>query len=646
MKFIFNIVAASLLLTAGACRHAAPPPAHSADGSDVQRLVALLDYVAGDYARAVQNGQAVNPDEYDEQVRFAEDAQALARSLTAPGASEAAPEGGDPLLRDAAELGRLVGAKADASEVATLCHSLKNATVERFGLRTAPSVRPNRVRGQELYAQSCVICHGPRGNGETARAKELTPHPANFRDPETRGRLSPYRAYSALTFGVSGTSMPSFEAFSPEDRWALAFYVLSLAHEGEGEPLRAALPLADMAWLSDTEIVADLKERGHPAPARGLAFLRTTAPFEEATVASGIEETRTRLHRATAAYAAGARPEADRLVMDAYLQGFEPLEARLRTRDPEQTAQVEKAFQALRTAMRDGEPPNRVRALAGTVEDGMRPLAEGNRSFFPFFAALLIYLREGVEAALLVGALLAAVRKVGEERAARDVHRGWMAALPAGVITWWALDRLVTIGSAERELVEAVTALVAAAVLFWVSFWLISKAESRRWSEYLKNSVNASFKRRSRILLSAMAFLAVYREAAETVLFTQALVLEAGGARSQVWAGALTGLVLVVLIAALMRRTVQRLPIGPFFAVSSLLLCLLAVSFAGAGLNELINAGYLTPRPVPFPALTVIGMHPDLSVLAVQFTILTVIGLAGLATLRRARGSDERASRA
>jgi high-affinity iron transporter len=136
-------------------------------------------------------------------------------------------------------------------------------------------------------------------------------------------------------------------------------------------------------------------------------------------------------------------------------------------------------------------------------------------------------------------------------------------------------------------------------------------------------------------MLSGLAFLAVYREAAETVLFTQALLLESDTARSQVLLGAGVGLLAVLLLAFVVSRTVRRLPLGPFFAVSSLLLCALAVSFAGSGIFELVAAGYLTPRPVPFPEIPWMGIHPDLTGLGVQLLIVLVIAGAGLSTLRR-----------
>jgi high-affinity iron transporter len=208
-------------------------------------------------------------------------------------------------------------------------------------------------------------------------------------------------------------------------------------------------------------------------------------------------------------------------------------------------------------------------------------------------------------------------------------------ALPAGVATWWLLDRVLALGAGRRELLEAVVALLAAIVLFTVSYWLISNAEARRWLSYLRESVEASLTRRGLMMLAGVSFLAVYREAAETVLFTQALLLGSAGRGAQVAAGALAGSLLAAAAAFVMNRTVLRLSIGPFFAVSGALLTLLAISFAGAGIHGLVQAGYLPSRPVAFPDLPWIGVHPDLTGLAVQLAIVAAAAIAGLVALRR-----------
>ena len=296
---------------------------------------------------------------------------------------------------------------------------------------------------------------------------------------------------------------------------------------------------------------------------------------------------------------------------------------------------METGFRDLRVALQQGDA-RAVRATEHDLDRVLEGLARGRRPAMPMLAAFLIYFREGVEAALLVGALLAGVRRLGRPDAIRFVHLGWIAALPAGVLTWWLASRVLAVRAADRELSEAVIALLAAAVLFSMSFWMISKVESRRWTGYLRKGLEESLTRRNLALLVGLSFLAVYREAAETVLFTQALLLEApgqpgeglgrrgGGAARGHRAG-----------RAASNRTFVRLPLGPFFAVSSTLMCALAISFAGAGIYELVAAGYLRPRPVPFPEIPWMGIHPTSPRLAVQLTIVTVIAVAAVVTLRR-----------
>ena len=645
MKFIFKFkpaaaaIGACLILTA--CEQAPPPaaPASPRDGGDAHRLVALLDYVAGDYPRAVRDGAVVSPAEYEEQVQFVSEARSMAAGLVPTAAAPA-----DALLALVGEVESRVRARAGASEVATACRAARDEAVQLFRLRTMPARRPSLADARGLYARSCAVCHGAGGDADTERAMALDPPPMRFRDPTRRDDLSPFRAYNALTFGVPGTAMPSFDSLSPAERWDLAFYVLRLGHEDEAARGPVAVTLADMATRSDREMKEALRREDAADPAAAVAWVRREGAFLEAPTGVGIDRTRGMVRKAVSAAAAGRTAEADRMVLDAYLEGFEPLEPRLRARDAAATLEVEAAFRDLRAAIRRADP-GRVRFAAADLERNLgRVAGEGRRPAVPFIAAFLIYFREGVEAALLVGALLAGVRRLGRSDAVRFIHAGWLAALPAGVLTWWVTSRVIAIGSERRELVEAVVALLAAAVLFSVSFWMISKAESRHWMAYLKRRLEG-LSGRNVLLLSALSFLAVYREAAETVLFTQALVLESEAHRLQVWAGAGAGLAVVAAIAFAMERAVERLPLGPFFAVSGLLLCALAISFAGAGMYELVAAGYLPPRPVAFPEVPWMGIHPDLSALLVQVTIVAVIAGAGIMTLARKPAVEERRAR-
>jgi high-affinity iron transporter len=297
---------------------------------------------------------------------------------------------------------------------------------------------------------------------------------------------------------------------------------------------------------------------------------------------------------------------------------------------------VESSFSAARAALADRVPPEELETSIERIKTRMAAATTDRAPVAPFAAAFLVFFREGVEAALLVAALLTGVRRLGRRDAARFIHLGWMAALPAGVATWWLFQRLVSIGADRRELVEALVAIAAAIVLFSVSFWMISKAESRHWMAYLKRNLERALGARNVFLLSSLAFLAVYREAAETVLFLQALVLEAGSHSAPVLWGVAVALLAVVACAYVLSRAIHRLPLGPFFAVSGVLLCLLAVSFAGSGIHTLVASGHIAPRPVRFPEVPWLGIHPDLSSLVVQIAIVLTVAAAGIVTLTRA----------
>lgn len=634
MKFIF-ILAAALPLLATAC--SAPPStvraesAPAADGGDAQRLVALLDYVAADYGLAVQQGRVVSMGEYEEQVRFASDARQIARELAG---SEA-----DPLVRQVGAVGSLVAGKAPPDAVAAACVEARDSSVTRFGLRTSPPGRPSLETARALYAQACASCHGADGAADTEQAALLDPPPVSFKDAGRLSGLSPYRAYNALTFGVPGTGMASFESLDAAERWSLAFYVFRLGHEGRSARGPVAWPLAELSSRTDAELLAALHGEGAEDPAAALSHLRIEAPFQEPPAGAGIARTRGLVRRALATYRAGAAREADRTVLDAYLQGFEALEPRLRARDADGTLAVETRFRELRSAIARGDA-NQVQARGHSLDRALARLQDGGAAAMPALAAFLIYVREGAEAALVVGALLAGLRRLGRSDASRWVHAGWVAAVPAGALTWWLFERVVAVRAEHRELVEAIVALLASLVLFSVSFWMISRAESRHWLSYLQARLERGVSRRRLVVLAGLAFLAVYREAAETVLFTQAVLLDAAGRRGQVLFGCAAGLVAVAAMAVLVSRAAVRLPIGPFFAVSGVLLCALAVSFAGSGVYALVASGYLPPRPVPGPEVPWMGIYPDLTGLLVQSAIVALMAAAAVLTLRRRRATS------
>jgi high-affinity iron transporter len=240
-----------------------------------------------------------------------------------------------------------------------------------------------------------------------------------------------------------------------------------------------------------------------------------------------------------------------------------------------------------------------------------------------FVGALTILAREGLEAVLLVVAIIGVLTRAGRRDALRFVHAGWIGALTAGAATWWVASRVVAMSGASREVIEGVSALVATAILFYVSYWLLSKTESARWQAFLDDRLKGALTRGSLGALTAVTFVAVYRECFETVLFFQALSAQAGpDGTAPLFAGIGAGAALLAVLALTVFRFGQRLPMRQFFAASSLLLYGLAIVLAGHGIAALQEAGWIPATPLSLFRIEWLGIYPTWQGLALQGALL------------------------
>ncbi|HUH04952.1 MAG TPA: FTR1 family protein, partial [Kofleriaceae bacterium] len=250
-------------------------------------------------------------------------------------------------------------------------------------------------------------------------------------------------------------------------------------------------------------------------------------------------------------------------------------------------------------------------------------------------ASFIIVLREGLEGALLILLLLGIARRSGAAVAdARAVHYGWLAAVGLGVLTWFAsgliLDRL---GGARRELIEGIVALLAAAVLLTVSHFVLARLDAQRRVAALKERLaRAASSPRRKLVLASLAFVAVYREAFETVLFLQAILLDSGTSVAAVLGGAGLAAVILVGLVFAMTRLGRRLRPAPLLTALGVLLCVLAVALAGKGVRSLQEAGTLGITPNRAPRLDWFGVYPTHETLAAQAVVLVAfVALAGWA---------------
>lgn len=252
-----------------------------------------------------------------------------------------------------------------------------------------------------------------------------------------------------------------------------------------------------------------------------------------------------------------------------------------------------------------------------------------------FLQSFGILLREGLEALLLCTALAAATVKAGSPDGSRAIWRGATLALVASLITAWLVDRVLDVTPASREAIEGLTMLLAAAVLFYVSYWLLSKLEVRRWMAYLRRKVG---KAENLWAIGGVAFLAVYREGVETVLFYQAL---AGiGRPMPIWAGMAVGALVLAGIGLAIFRFGLRLPLRPLFAVTGGLLYVMAFIFVGQGIHELQEAGWLAETALDgLPRVPALGVYPTVETVFGQFLLIGLAVTAAAILLWRTRST-------
>src|SRR5690606_13554796 len=614
-----------------------------------QTLWRLLDYIAVDYPAAVSDGEVISQLEYDEMTEFSSTVrEGLARLPEHPS--------GPALDAQAAALQEAIAAKAAPAEVERQARALAEALLEAYPVPRGPGQAPDLSGAAALYQQNCASCHGATGGGDGPISAGMDPPPIDFTDLERARQRSVFALQQVIEQGLEGTTMVSYAHLPEEQRWALAFYVGQLAFPKDGVARGEAL------WRDNAEVRAAIPDltalvQARPAGLGGLdqaaadditAYLRrqpqSAMEIAQADQGGGaLALARTRLREGVAAYADGDASLARDKVLSAYLDGVEPAEPLIGTRDTALLRELETAMASVRAAIGSGAGAAEVQARADTAEallDRAEATISDNASAgatTAFVGALVILLREGLEALLIVIAMMAFLRKAGRTEAMPYVHGGWIGALVAGGATWLAATYLIDISGASRELTEGFAALFAAAVLVSVGIWMHGKSQADAWQRYIREKLSHALSRGSMWFLFLLAFVVVYREAFETVLFYAALWSQ--GHHGAILAGAAAAVAALAVIAWLMLRYSRRLPFGTFFAVSAALVAVLAVVLAGKGVAALQEAGWVPMAMFDGPRIDLLGVHPTVQGISVQLAVLAVLVVGFVWNTRNARAA-------
>ncbi len=580
---------------------------------EAQQGVFLLDYVARDYQNAVgqEGGTVISSAEYEEMEEFVSLIESYLKNSRALLVEE--------VRSDLQKLKVLIHNKGRVEDVKRVALKLRGQLIELFGVSTRSENIPDLNLGREIYHSSCAPCHGLDGRAHTEIAQRLDPPPRVFTDSKFFDNVSPFQAFNTVTFGLVGTSMPSFSLLSDEERWAVASYLFTFRSDLP-KPQENLPPL--ISWKvamqrNDFELLSDFKAKGlsESDALQQLSQVRHVIYQQEQdqhVASEGIKKSKVLLVQSRRAYLEGDRKKATDLAVSAYLDGFETSETLLIAigRQPLR-ATVEQHFLMYRKALRSGSKTVDIafRSLMADLTECEEAL-ESNRGLSAtgtLIGAFFIIFREGIEAILLLAIIFTVLTSLEMKSVIRWFHVSWFIALIVGVFTWLLAEKMLS--GKVREGLEGWVGLLSAVVLIYVSFWLLSKKDAEKWKSYLLGKLQRS-SRVGVFSIFSVTFLAVYREVFETVLFLQTLKLQSDGQSLWIILGIVGALFALGAVALAIFYTGRQLPFNAFFSVSGHFLYGLALVFVGQAIHSLGEANLVSQSPAPFVTIPPLGIFP------------------------------------
>ena len=567
---------------------------HADDIQQLRQLAQLAEYIGVDYGEAIENGAVINAGEYQEMQEFSQ----LLLDKTADNENKA-------LQQQAQALKQAVERKESLSVIQQYSAELRGTLLAMMPQSTLPNQLLSTTQSAQLYQANCAVCHGVNGAGDGVGAAGLEPSPTNFTDQTRAMNRSILGLFDAISNGIDDTSMPSFAHLNEQQRWSLAFYTGSMAFTSfmDKEKTNNSIALIDIVNHNPNQILKDDSKINASDIYQVRAYPETL--FSSAISQSPLTITREYLLKAKQAHQQGDYQTAGNLAVSAYLDGFELAENSLDAQDKELRQQIEHNMMALRQLLKkpqaDGELDAVMADTLKQLDDAHYLITEGSLSNSTLFtASFIILLREGLEALLVIIALISILVQTQRRSALKYIHFGWISALIAGGATWVAAQTLIDISGASREIMEGVAALLAAVVLLYVGVWMHSKSSAAQWQAYIQQQVNKHLKTGTLWGLAGLSFIAVYREVFETVLFYQSLLTQAGPEQySAIGGGFIVAVLVLAAITWVLLRYSVKLPIATFFALTTYVLVALAFILAGKAISALQEAGLVGISSMP-----------------------------------------------
>ena len=579
--FLFGILALSLV--------AEPSFAESFDQTTkdkVKKIVMMLNIAAKEFQEGVSDGKVVIDPEYKESKIFLQ--QATERYSRTSGEIEN-QEKATRINRHFSELSIMIEKKVDSQKVWEKVNHLNSQLITIFGIKInkVPVTPISLTNGKKIFEINCAKCHGLTGNGDGPEAKNHNPSPAVLSNPKLTGDKNTvaYDNFEVINVGIANTAMKSWTGILSEAQiWDVTYYLRTFSNTNVQLP-PANLKSEEMGDKSGTEKADQV-----------------------------VNKIRELLSKSLNKFKNGENEEAADIAFDAYLN-YEKIESNIITRDKPLGLKLESAFGRYRGAIKEAALLENVEKIQDEIlldlSKGLK-LVKNEVSFSGLFIqSFSIIVREGFETILIIAALISFLRKSKNDAHVKNIHIGVIVGILASFLTAYAVHEVLQLNMASQELLEGWIMLVSVVILFSVSYWLVSNIDNKKWQQYINKKMHGALSQGNTFALSAVAFISVYREGFETVLFYKALFLYAGKTTGGILPGFLTGCVMLAGIFYLVNYLGMRVPFKWFFGFTSVLLYYMAFIFLGRGIHELQMGEQFSMTAANFlPNISWLGMYP------------------------------------
>ena len=567
-------------------------PSHAASADvevKVKKIVMMLNIAAKEYFEGIEGGKIINSVEYEESLIFLEQATSRYKSLAK---NQAGPEF-SALMDSFGALKEKSESKKDPGKIRADINAINKNIQKLFQveIKITPTHAVSLENGKAIYKSRCVLCHGMEGNGNGPLAAMLDPKPADLSNPQFTGNAEtrPYDNFQVINVGIANTAMVAWAEFLTESEiWDVTYFIRTFSNDN------VQLPSPPIEQAS----------AGKEATTSGDKNAMDT-----------IAESRSLLDQSLKQFKEGDIDTAAEMAFDAYMV-YETIEGGLVNKRKELGLRLESSFSRYRAEIKRNAPQDLVNGIHKNIHEDLQKasdvLVEKIGFTGLFLQSLSIIVREGFEAILIIAALITFLTKSRNEDKVKSIYYGSGIGVAASFITAYVLHEVLKISRVSQEILEGWIMLVAVAALFWVSYWLVTKIEAAKWQSYITGKMRQAVSDGSLITLGMVAFLSVYREGFETVLFYKALYLYAGPSTAGIIPGFLAGCIILAAVYYLISKLGMKIPVKWFFAVTSVFLYFMAFVFMGKGLHELQMGEQLSLTAADFaPEISWLGMYPS-----------------------------------